>query len=444
MTLRSKLNGFIIALMIFVILIFGATTYFRSSKVVYGQLQQDSLAMLDLLEVNIQSYFEIRLSNLNHEALNPDLLQIYESEDASNNLMSRFISFTNSHPEIALIGYGTSSGDFIHYPPIDLPSDYDPRMRPWYDEAIAFEVPKWTEPYADSASGESIISATIPVFDGNGVSHGVIIIDMSLAGLSESIASIKIGNTGSISLIDKKLNIMIHSDKAMIGKSIENTLLLESIENQYSGLLKYVKTDLPMLGSFKIIDDLDWTLLYTIEESEISDKYSIMLKDIIVIGILIIFLATMLMSLFTKKLVKPLKFLSADMEKVKNGDFTVQTKIITSDEIGTIGSDFNNMLEHVRGLLFKSQYVVGQVQNASYEVSESTIATNSFITDLNQSVDEIAKGTLDQASNAENGFHISNKFDKRLNDLGTQSHEVKEAANLVFNFNKKVFIMLKN
>ncbi len=66
-----------------------------------------------------------------------------------------------------------------------LPSDYDPRERPWYKKALDAEHPVWTDPYTFASTGQLGITLAKAVRDQSGAVVAIIGIDLSLASLSQ-------------------------------------------------------------------------------------------------------------------------------------------------------------------------------------------------------------------------------------------------------------------
>nr|WP_242601660.1 adenylate/guanylate cyclase domain-containing protein [Legionella londiniensis] len=139
------------------------------------------------------------------------------------------------NPEIFMVYYGTAEGDFYGVdreqkgiiglthvinsksPPISvryelneqgekiqkkiLTRHYDPRVRPWYQEAVAAGKPIWTEIYQFYVFEKSDflvpgITAAAPIYDKNQKLKGVIALDLTVDGLQEFIRQLDVtGNT---------------------------------------------------------------------------------------------------------------------------------------------------------------------------------------------------------------------------------------------------------
>jgi methyl-accepting chemotaxis protein len=97
---------------------------------------------------------------------------------------------------------GDEQGVFTSVPNQPLPADYDPRKRPWYQDAVKADKMVLTDPYADASTGNLIISAATPVKRA-GKLFGVTASDFSLNSLVEMIATVDMGGKGSAFLVNK-------------------------------------------------------------------------------------------------------------------------------------------------------------------------------------------------------------------------------------------------
>lgn len=81
--------------------------------------------------------------------------------------------------------------------------DYDPRARPWYDNALDREASTWSDPYLFFTSGKPGVTVSRRIGGGNGAPvRGVAGVDLSLAGLSDFVAGLKISDGGKVFIAD--------------------------------------------------------------------------------------------------------------------------------------------------------------------------------------------------------------------------------------------------
>ena len=125
----------------------------------------------------------------------------YANSIAEENPTREHITNTIRIPEIMnaflLIGggYESDGSNFKSNPDWDPGEGWDPRVRPWYKEAKAKNDLIITAPYADSATGEILISIATPLNSANGF-VGSIFFDLSLSSLSDLVNSVRLFDAG--------------------------------------------------------------------------------------------------------------------------------------------------------------------------------------------------------------------------------------------------------
>ncbi|HEB10054.1 MAG TPA: hypothetical protein ENI06_02430 [Spirochaetales bacterium] len=85
-----------------------------------------------------------------------------------------------------------------------LPEDYDPRIRPWYKEAVAAGDYTIARPYIYASIKALGITAVIPVYHPDGEFVGILGIDILLDSLTNLIEELKIQKQGKAILINEK------------------------------------------------------------------------------------------------------------------------------------------------------------------------------------------------------------------------------------------------
>ncbi|MGE4291680.1 MAG: methyl-accepting chemotaxis protein [Desulfovibrio sp.] len=106
------------------------------------------------------------------------------------------------HPNYEDVYLGTRSGGCLGAVPATLGSDYDPRSRPWYRQAVeAGGRPVITGAY-HGATGNTVISI-VQSFDApDGMPGGVAALDITLTGMTDIISDIQLGHSGYVLLVE--------------------------------------------------------------------------------------------------------------------------------------------------------------------------------------------------------------------------------------------------
>ncbi|WP_203364078.1 methyl-accepting chemotaxis protein [Bacillus sp. REN10] len=123
---------------------------------------------------------------------------------------------------------------------------------------------------------------------------------------------------------------------------------------------------------------------------------------------------------FTNSLSKPLHLVTQHVNRLADGDLTVEPlHIKNKDEIGALANDFNVMAANMREIISTVEHSIQQVGDSSQNLSAISEETSASSQEIGSAIDEIASGTAKQAEDAE----LSNK---KVAHLSTQIEMVKE------------------
>lgn len=128
----------------------------------------------------------------------------------------------------------------------------------------------------------------------------------------------------------------------------------ENLEDSASGVINIWDDDVEYFaGAAKI----DVGGLHVVTRISVSAAYLTarqLLSDLVIIGLIIVFIAAISAVVVSRKFTAPLESLSAAVRKIAKGDFDVKVDIKSRDEIGQLADSFNNManelLERERSL----------------------------------------------------------------------------------------------
>lgn len=117
-----------------------------------------------------------------------------------------------------LVGLGLEKdGSNINNDPSWNPGPtWDPRVRPWYKDAKNAGKLVITAPYADSASGEILVSIAAPVKDRSGQFLGSIFYDVSLAELAGIVNKVRLFDAGYVFIVSEDGTTIAHPKKSLM------------------------------------------------------------------------------------------------------------------------------------------------------------------------------------------------------------------------------------
>ncbi|MBN2906436.1 MAG: PAS domain S-box protein [Rhodobacteraceae bacterium] len=98
----------------------------------------------------------------------------------------------------------------------DAADTYDPRTRPWYQQAKAQRTSIWTDPYIFFTSQSPGITAATPVIGFRGLVQGVVGVDIEIRELSNFLAQLRVGKNGAAFVLNRNGDVIAHPNPALL------------------------------------------------------------------------------------------------------------------------------------------------------------------------------------------------------------------------------------
>ncbi|MDR6878691.1 two-component system sensor histidine kinase YesM [Bacillus sp. 3255] len=175
--------------------------------------------------------------------------------------------------------------------------------------------------------------------------YGVLVMAVDESFFAGSLKELTKDGTGEVYLFNDNKELLFSN--AVQGTSEKAQLLKDMNETRVMDDHLYVQGE-SKETSFKLVSSTSL--------SDIQAKNKNLSKRIIYTGLSSIALTSLLIVIFTGKLLRPLKDLLLGLRKVRSGDFDTRIEIRTKDELAYIAESFNAMAEQV-GRLIKEVYL---------------------------------------------------------------------------------------
>lgn len=120
--------------------------------------------------------------------------------------------FTNVY-----VGYASKTAKFSD--PTGVPADYDPTLRPWYQQAVSADGPVVTAPYVDAGTGKLVVTFAVPVKE-QGALKAVVAGDVAMDSVVANVRGIHPTPASSGLLLDSNGTVIAGSDPALTLKPL--------------------------------------------------------------------------------------------------------------------------------------------------------------------------------------------------------------------------------
>lgn len=312
--------------------------------------------------------------------------------EESPDLRRRLDQYAKLHPEVISIYVGTQDGVMIQEPRQELAPDYDPRDRPWYQEAIdAGGETIITEPYI-SSSGSNVVTVAQQTAD----QTGVIGINVKMETFTDMASMIKIGQEGYAILLDSERKFIVHPT-GEFGQPAEDPLY-DSMYTSNAGTFDYMFEQDSKIMAFSTNETTGWKIGGTMYTQEMTDATQPILMKTITTVLLSLLAGIALMWLIIRSITRPLLSLKKSADVLSNGDLTQPIESNRRDEIGDLSRAFGQMAHNLRELIVQVDQNTEQVAAASEELTASSDETTAATGHVADSIQTVASGADQQTS----------------------------------------------
>lgn len=298
---------------------------------------------------------------------------------------------------------GTRSGEMIMVPQEQLPSDYDPRTRPWYRDVTAANSAIVTSPYEDASSGELVVTFAMPS------SQGVIGADVFMTDIVDFVLNVEFGTTGRAQLVDPSGIIIVSGLSDLLGASVSDVFgRLSQTE-----VLTVSSQGKDYLAALYSIPGTQWQVLMSIEADDAFAPLNVLLVTSLLLSLITVAVVVAVVVAINSVLLAPLKSLEMALKDISSGDadLTRRLTIERGDEIGRLSRYFNNFIESVHQLVIQVIDSAGQMQRLSQDTHRTATENNAQVQDQQSEISQVAAAIHEMATTsaavAENASHAA-------------------------------------
>ncbi|MGE7544948.1 methyl-accepting chemotaxis protein [Sporosarcina newyorkensis] len=422
---RSIKTKLLFTVMILFILGISLMTYFttnQAKKHSIADALDSSDAIVNEMGFGVNQFLQKYETGLNLLATSDSIALFKRAEDsqkAGKEMEDKLDEFLSIYPETSAAYYSSTTRDSFIMPYADL-SDYEPETRPWF--SLAIENPdaiQWIEPYEDDQTGELVISVSKAIRD-NGKVVGVVGLDIQLGTLTDEITNREIGYNGFPILLDGKGTAISYPSET--GNDLSQLSYVGKLYESENGIVTYKDEDgVAKRIIFTTLPDVNWKVGAVYEERELNSLANNLRNSTLLFALLTLFVIFAALFVTVSRTTRPIGKIKAVMDSVSAGDLTVRSEMTATDEISSLGKDFNHMLDQMNGIIRVVRTSADDVRSNSESLSAVAEETSAASTEVAHAIYEIAEGASKSAEDAE-------MVTERTELLGQQINEITDNA----------------
>ncbi|GAU79133.1 methyl-accepting chemotaxis protein [Fusibacter sp. 3D3] len=313
-------------------------------------------------------------------------------------------------------------------------ADYDPRIRPWYTDALKNNASAYGDPYLDMVTNKMVTSVGAPVLDKNGNFKGVLAADVQLDVISDKINQVKVGEDGYAFIITNGGIIVAHPVAEMISKNgftdVNGDLkqLTEYVTQNASGSYEYKYEGSAKIATVASIPNTTWKIVVTIPKAELTKELDSLLVVILVITFLFVAIATMAVVIITNKITNPVVKLNSATHLLAEGDLTQKADIKDNTEIGQLANSFNLMADNLRNLVGGIRSLSTDVHSVSNKMSQASEKTEEIAVQISHAIYDLAKGAEQQSDGVNMSVNKINSMTDTIENISGSIQNVYQVT----------------
>lgn len=239
------------------------------------------------------------------------------------------------------------------------------------------------------------------------------------------------------------LNVMIALTGAIGG--VIHMLITDMLMNEAANLplfddyIKEKRQQKSISLKAKIMFSMSINVLYTIglfgaliyyanSENVAIDEYSL---GFTIVGVLSLGMGILMTYYLTRGIEIVVTTIGQISEQVAKGDYTVDTKFYTGDEMGQIMMGFGQVVESSKEMITKVKTSSDELGKLSSELSRNSADSSRTATEIADAVSQIAEGAMNQARDSEEGSVKMMDFGGLIDQNHKQLENLNELVQLV-------------
>lgn len=320
--------------------------------------------------------------------------------------------------------------------------------RDYFQKALKGET-NVSDPILSKTSGSIVVVFATPIYNKDAI-IGVLTAVMDAQVVSDISNNITFGKTGKAFMINGEGVKIAHSDMSLVN-NMDNDLVnvekdksltsLAKLEEQMtkgktgSGFYQYKGQTKFMV--YTPVEGTTWSLAITLDKKELLSELNNLIFFILLIAAVSILLSVFVIYSISNGISKALKLAISYLNPIAQGDFSQdisEKHLAIKDESGQVIRAVKTMKESIMRMILlirENSFAIDQnAQNLS-AVSEEMSASSSV---MSNSVQEVAKGTVEQANSLSGimeGLNVfSQSIDQIVEDIQAIDENIKEIQEL--------------
>ncbi|MHB9138836.1 MAG: SpoIIE family protein phosphatase [Victivallaceae bacterium] len=297
-----------------------------------------------------------------------------------------------------------ADGSVVAYPWMNIPLNFDPRLREWFKKAVSSDKPEWSAPYFSAPTGNLLVTCASAVKDEKGKLLAVAAIDVNIEALVKTFPKTKFKDTVVTFILDKEGSIIGSREMSHKGNwknAVVRQNLLNSPEHGMCEAAKKMiagETGIISINSqrkqkfiaFAPIKSTGWSVGISVPEdeavsaatdaayeirNELAMENNFMRNDLrgkmrgfMFIGVFFLVMIMIIGLWISEHITKPLRMLIKATRDIGYGDFSCRIPVKGKDEIAELAGNFNLMVHELKTYMKNLEHSIAAQEKVENEL----------------------------------------------------------------------------
>ncbi len=427
-SLRLKIAVVFSVLISMMFVILGTAMYQLQKEKEVRSLDQYSQNTMDLVTEQLTAFMQRIEEDMGHYGSHDDIqnmLQDGVTPEEESFILKEFLRFKNNHPDILDVYIGTKDKKTLSANLADggkLPEGYDPTSRQWY-KASESDTKSiiWGQPQYEIATGKLSIGVSKAIVGQDGSVLGVVAMDVSLGTIQKLLHNIQYNNGGEMFIVNDKNIAIVYPGQ--VGKDVSKESLVKSLNKDET---KFAVTTLggnDVVAYSQLFDKMKWKIGIVYPKDTIDGLLNSTRNTVLIMACISLLVGIVASYLFSRRLARPLQLLTNHVQKVAEGDLTLQMKVTSKDEVGELTNHFNHMVEQMNEMVSKIKNSVSTVQQSTNNLHYLTNETVAASREVSGAMDDVSGGASTLANSVD---EVSEQLENMAQSVEQMNHSVGE------------------
>ena len=298
----------------------------------------------------------------------------------------------------------------IYYSPNG--QQFDVSGQKWFKDSQGGTKKYFSEPFRDIKTGKLIAQAIVPIIGKNNTLTGVLTAVFDGYMLSNMIDTIKVGKTGGCFILSKSgVNIAnrhrdlvenqfnaieaAKTDKSLVGVA---AVIEEILKSDATKISYYTFMGVQDIASAAVMKTTGWNIVIEAPVKEFLNIINVMRIGVIIAALVILLATLVIVSIFSRKLVRPIQNSVPVLQKIAHGDFTVRLPMIGNNEITDMFEYFNETIAKIGTSIQSVSVNSNTMEDIGNELASNMTETASAVHQISANIDGVKQQVLTQAT----------------------------------------------